>query len=99
MIDQKEAADLHVVSHTFAEIEKEGEHLQAAAWVSGTYEALLSDGTKKEISVEVPEDIELPIWTLEVEDWNEGEKKEIIEDRGLGIVTKEVYYETATKRH
>ena len=98
VIDQKEAADLHVVSHTFAEIEKEGEHLQAAALVSGTYEALLSDGTKKEISVEVPEDIELPIWTLEVEDWNEGEKKEIIENRGLGIVTKEVYYETAKRK-
>ena len=29
-----------------------------------------------------------------MEDWNEGEKKEIIEDRGLGIVTHEYYYET-----
>ena len=56
-------------------LKKEGEHLQAAALVSGTYEAVLSDGTKREISVEVPEDLELPSWTLEVEDWNEGEKK------------------------
>lgn len=39
-------------------------------------------------------EIPLPKWHLVVEDWNEGEKKEIIEDRGLGIVTKEVYYET-----
>lgn len=40
------------------------------------------------------EEIGLPKWRLCVEDWNEGEKKEILEDRGLGIVTKEVYYET-----
>lgn len=39
-------------------------------------------------------EIALPKWHLEVEDWNEGEKKEIVEDRGLGIVTKEVYFET-----
>ena len=94
VIDQNEAANLHVVSHTFAVIEKEGEQLLAKAAAAGTYEAVLSDGTKREISVEVPNDIDLPSWTLEVEDWNEGEKKEIIEDRGLGIVTKEVYYET-----
>ena len=80
---------------TFAAIE---EDLQAAALVSGTYKAVLSDGTKREISVEVPEDLELPSWTLEVEDWNEGEKKESYEDRGLGIVTKEVYYETAKRK-
>ncbi|MCC8138976.1 MAG: hypothetical protein LIO67_01560 [Lachnospiraceae bacterium] len=41
------------------------------------------------------ESIRLPIWDLTVEDWNEGEKKLIIEDRGLGIVTNEVYYETS----
>ena len=40
------------------------------------------------------EEIPLKTWRLQVEDWNEGDKKEIIEDRGLGIVTKEVYYET-----
>lgn len=40
------------------------------------------------------EEIALKKWHLRVEDWNEGEKKEVIEDRGLGIVTKEVYYET-----
>ena len=38
--------------------------------------------------------IELTDWTLTVEDWNEGEKKQMIEDRGKGIVTREVYYET-----
>ena len=55
---------------------------------------------RKEEARELPEDrvygeeILLKKWSLIVEDWNEGEKKEIIEDRGLGIVTKEVYYET-----
>ena len=94
VIDQNEEADLYVESHTFDQVVKAGEKLQAIAVKSGKYEAVRSDGTKKEISVEVPDDIELAAWTLEVEDWNEGEKKEIIEDRGLGIVTKEVYYET-----
>lgn len=43
-------------------------------------------------------EIALPTWHLVVEDWNEGEKREIIEDRGLGIVTKEVYFETKKTR-
>lgn len=43
---------------------------------------------------EYEQEIRLQTWHLCVEDWNEGEKKEIVEDRGLGIVTKEVYYET-----
>lgn len=37
---------------------------------------------------------ELPVWTLAVEDWNEGDRVDIIEDRGLGIVTHEVDYMT-----
>jgi hypothetical protein len=42
--------------------------------------------------------INLEEWELVVEDWNEGDKKEIVEDRGLGLVTKEVYYETKKTR-
>jgi hypothetical protein len=37
---------------------------------------------------------DLPVWNLTVEDWNEGECKEIVEDRGLGLVTHEYSYET-----
>ena len=37
---------------------------------------------------------ELPEWDLSVEDWNEGDLIEIVEDRGLGIVTHEFDYET-----
>lgn len=39
-------------------------------------------------------EIELPEWDLSVESWDEGEKREIVEDRGLGVVTHEVWYET-----
>jgi hypothetical protein len=41
-----------------------------------------------------PVRVNIEEWDLTVEDWNEGGRKEIIEDRGLGLVTKEVYYET-----
>lgn len=46
--------------------------------------------TKKTYGTVLP----LKRWDLVVEDWNEGDKKTITEDRGLGIVTNEVYYET-----
>jgi hypothetical protein len=46
----------------------------------------------------VPAPIVLDRWNLEVEDWNEGDQKAIIEDRGLGLITKEVYYETKKTR-
>jgi hypothetical protein len=38
--------------------------------------------------------LELTGWELEVESWDQGEKREILEDRGLGYITREVYYET-----
>ncbi|MCM8710704.1 hypothetical protein M2651_06640 [Clostridium sp. SYSU_GA19001] len=61
---------------------------------SGTYRTELSDGSVVVKEIEVPDNIDLKEWYLEVEDWNEGEKVTIQEDRGLGYVTKEVYYET-----
>lgn len=39
-------------------------------------------------------EIPLNSWNLQVEGWNEGEKKVNIEDRGHGLVTREVYFET-----
>ena len=65
---------------------------------SGVSLVRLSDGRQVQLSAEVPADIDLPVWKLTVEDWNEGEKKTIVEDRGLGIITREVYYETAKNR-
>ena len=42
----------------------------------------------------VPETIHLKKWKLRVEDWNEGEKFEVTENRGLGYVSREVFYGT-----
>ncbi len=39
-------------------------------------------------------EIELPKWNLKVESWDAGKRVDITEDRGLGYVTKEIYYET-----
>ena len=58
----------------------------------------LSDGTSRSLDARVPGEILLNRWDLTVEDWNEGEKVTITEDRGLGIVTNEVYYETRKDR-
>ncbi|MDR0629963.1 MAG: hypothetical protein LBG24_10065 [Treponema sp.] len=51
---------------------------------NGRYTVKLSDGSEKKVEAVVPNDIILKTWDLEVEDWNEGEKQTIIEDRGLG---------------
>jgi hypothetical protein len=65
---------------------------------SGDYTVKFSDGRETEAEVTVPATVEIRRWDLEVEDWNEGERKEIIEDRGLGLVTREVYFETKKTR-
>lgn len=94
VIDKNEKGGVHAVSTNADKLLKENNTFKAIVTRSGDYEIVFSDGNIKKLSVSVPDDIELTKWKLEVEDWNEGEKKEIIEDRGLGIVTKEVYYET-----
>lgn len=42
----------------------------------------------------VPDSIQLEKWHLQVESWDEGERMERTEDRGLGYVTKEYAYDT-----
>ena len=39
-------------------------------------------------------EIDLPRWDLKVESWDAGKRVDVTEDRGLGYVTKEIYYET-----
>lgn len=39
-------------------------------------------------------EIDLPRWNLKVESWDAGKRVDVTEDRGLGYVTKEIYYET-----
>jgi hypothetical protein len=65
---------------------------------SGRYTTTLNDGSEVKTEITVPDNILLKTWELEVEDWDEGEKKTIVEDRGRGIVTREVYYETKKTR-
>lgn len=78
--------------------EKDGRTEVTLTLNPGEATMLIFDRTKKAETLsadrEYTECIPLEQWHLTVEDWNEGEKKVIIEDRGLGIVTKEVYYET-----
>lgn len=80
-----------------------GKSLDGATEVTLTLnpgEATMLIFNRKETARELPADRtygkEIPLrrWNLIVEDWNQGDRKEIMEDRGLGIVTKEVYYET-----
>ena len=72
--------------------------LTALAFRSGVWNVALSDGTVRTVRAKAPDDITLSRWKLTVEDWNEGAKRTIVEDRGLGIVTREVYFETKKTR-
>jgi hypothetical protein len=89
---------LHAVSTNACGILRRSDELAIMACRSGIYTTKLSDGTEVKTSISVPDAIKLKTWNLEVEDWNEGEKKTITEDRGLGYITNEVYYETKKTR-
>lgn len=89
---------LHAVEKDVYDIVSENGNLYAKTFESGPFSVIMSDGTEKTVCAEAPESILLTQWELEVEDWNEGEKVEIIEDRGKGLVTKEVYYETSKEK-
>ena len=95
-IDLAAEKEVHPVAKENGCIEKTESGYIFRAYVNGTGKVAYSDGTVKEVFAEnVPADIALPKWNLIVEDWNVGDKKTIIEDRGKGIVTREVYYETS----
>jgi hypothetical protein len=93
-----EKDQLHSVSSNASRVLQSYGKISIAACESGTYTTKLSDGSVVTKDIEVPENIELNEWNLEVEDWDEGEKVTINEDRGLGYVTKEVFYETKKTR-
>ncbi|MFV2050459.1 hypothetical protein KDJ21_018770 [Metabacillus litoralis] len=61
---------------------------------SGNYYAHLSNGKKFEKQLKVPENISLTNWNLVVEDWQPGDRVTRKEDRGLGYITVEEYFET-----
>lgn len=89
---------VHAVEKDVHEIVSEHGILYAKTFESGEFHVTLSDGAKKVVCTEVPESIRLEQWELEVEDWNEGKKIELTEDRGKDHVTKEVYYETSKEK-
>lgn len=93
-LDLSEKPGLRVVGTDASFAKRADGKLFIGARKSGTYAALLSDGTTKAVSIDVPADVDIPLWHLKVEDWDAGEKVEVAEDRGLGYVSKEVYYET-----
>ena len=93
ILDTTQEAPLHAV-RADCRVVLENDTLVAMPDKAGTYTFTLSNGTQKVISSQACDDISIPVWDLCVEDWNEGERREIVEDRGLGIVTHEYYYET-----
>lgn len=95
---EKSADDCHAVTSDAWKLIKENGRFTAKVVESGEYAISFSDGTQQTFLADVPADIQIEDWNLVVEDWNEGDKKMITEDRGLGIVTNEVYYETKKTR-
>ena len=91
---EKAAEEFHAVESDVWKIAKEHGELIAKVIESGEYTVRFSDGMQKTFQADVPENIPIKKWDLIVEDWNEGDKITVTEDRGLGIVTNEVYYET-----
>ena len=98
ILDSTQPAPLHAVrAEGGIPVYKDGT-LSWLAEKSQPVQIQLSDGTSRSLDARVPGEILLNRWDLTVEDWNEGEKVTITEDRGLGIVTNEVYYETRKDR-
>lgn len=91
---EKGQETLHAVEARGLTIVADKGKLIAKAESSGDYDVVLSDGTGKKVSIVVPEKIVINKWNLEVEDWNEGDKVVIQEDRGVGHITTEVHFET-----
>ena len=94
MLDTSTKDEIYVVDTDAHNIIINNNYLAVQACSSGTYTTSMSDGTKVKSEIIVSDDIILDKWKLTVEDWDEGEKKTISEDRGLGFITKEAYYET-----
>ena len=94
LIDTARKSENHVVSTDacFAAV-KDGKTI-LGAFRSGEYKASFPCGKETKVCIDVPAAIPLKKWHLKVEDWNEGERREIHEDRGLGYETTEVFFET-----
>ena len=93
-LDCGAAPEVHVTGSDADCLRKENGQTVLMACSSGRYTTTFSDGAVDTREIAVPQAQELTGWTLQVEDWNEGEKHVIEENRGLGYVTREVWYDT-----
>ena len=92
-LDMGEKIGHVIASNASLVLEKNGKTCLAAR-TTGDYSARLTSGQEIHAHIEAPADIDLPLWKLQVESWDAGDKVEITEDRGLGYVTREIYYDT-----
>jgi hypothetical protein len=97
-LHKQETDAIHAVSSNACQVRLKDSEYSLVAFESGEYEVNFSDGSKGNKIITVPGNIALSEWSLEVEDWDEGDKITIKEDRGLGIITNEVYYTTKKTR-
>lgn len=84
----------HVIASNASLVREKNGKTCLAARTTGDYSARLTSGQEIHAHIEAPADIDLPLWKLQVESWDAGDKVEITEDRGLGYVTREIYYDT-----
>jgi hypothetical protein len=84
----------HAVDAEDCEVIKKEGKLFLKTRASGACTAVFNDASKVKKEITVPESITLSKWNLTVENWDQGEKKIIEEDRGLGYISREVCYET-----
>ena len=85
---------LHVVSTDADKVTMANGVISAYATESGTYTTTLSDGTTVVRTIDAPGNIALTNWTLVIDSYTNGTKTIFTEDRGLGYLTKNAYYET-----
>lgn len=92
-LDLTEKEALHAVASTWDAIRLQDGYAYGMAFQSGEYTAAWSDGQETKTALAVPEPTVLRHWDVEIEDWDEGEKQVLTEEK-FGHVTREVYYTT-----
>ncbi len=92
-LDLTEKDSRHAASANLQEVRLGAEHVYGVASKSGEYNVTWEDGSVSKASFTVPEPFALTDFHIEIEDWNEGEKRVITEEK-FGHTTREVYYTT-----
>lgn len=85
---------LHVTNWDSNSVIYQANKLWARIYKNGSSAFHMSDGAILCVETSVPAPVNLPVWELDVEDWNEGDRITVREDRGNGCQKSEVYFET-----